>query len=473
MLAYPFEFSFTNLFTKQYEFVQQRAYILDANQESTFSILLQNNRIADYLLLDKDFKIISKLSPDANNSALIQSKNLLQYSGGTVNGKEYRYVYYRGKNFQMETVDFAQKKISHKELFEIDKAEILQASFSQNNIHITLASCDRDKELLLYLVNDKGELTKKNIPFKVPAYVNKKRSVLSLYLKNLQVIKNDEEPDFSSVIESAKLFCQPGRLDLLINDGSNPAHVFTISIPDLQATEKFIDYSSITAKEDKEDVYINSYLKGNKLFSLALNKKNIRIVTHDLQTGNQLYVQEINEETDLNTFAAAPVTDDYRWGSLNSSKEIGSAKKLIAALTKDNEGLMVTENTAGQLIIIAGTYNLTPISMGTTTGGPVGYHTQNNLGTISAPRYYATTVSRGFATSELNYKKTYFKILLDPSTHQSIKGSTSTISDQINEYIKTIKFTKAASQLSVGTNHYYGYYDHQIKSYIIEQITIK
>jgi hypothetical protein len=220
-----------------------------------------------------------------------------------------------------------------------------------------------------------------------------------------------------------------------------------------------------------------------------LNKKNIRITVHDLQSGSLLNKYEINEDAGSNLFAETPVAEK-RLGKRVDEKQIDDVKKLIKTLTKGSEGLMVTKNKAGQLVLTVGTYDLIPMSSGGGGGGWVGGFqttsapttpgiTNHGATTTAVTRwnpnmYYRPGTPSYTTTSARYYTTTHFKLLLDPSTLKVTRGRIPMpVADQIKDYIDGIDSkAKATNQFSIGTEHYYGYYDRDAKWYVIDQIRI-
>ncbi|HEV7621185.1 MAG TPA: hypothetical protein VGO09_05610, partial [Flavisolibacter sp.] len=210
------------------------------------------------------------------------------------------------------------------------------------------------------------------------------------------------------------------------------------------------------------------------------------IAVHDLSTSTLLNKFEITEESGTNLFAKAPVTE-RRLGKKVNEKDVDDIKKLIKALTKGTEGIMVSENKLGKLIVTVGTYDFIPLSHGgggswaggfqqtQMTGSPNLASTGSTVYTWNPNMYYRPGLPGYSTTSARYYNTTYFKILLDPSTLKVARGSVpEPMSEQIKDYIETIDIkSKATNQFSIGKDQYYGYYDRDTKSYIIDQVRIR
>ena len=120
VLSLPFEFEKKMLATSDYD-----AYFLDNKSDQAVSLILKDNRKAEYVQLDKNFKIVSKIDLDLNSTVF--NEDIADYRGGTTNGNVFNFIYQekdkKGTGFQLETVDYNTKTVTHRPLFEIPKTE--------------------------------------------------------------------------------------------------------------------------------------------------------------------------------------------------------------------------------------------------------------------------------------------------------------------------------------------------------------
>lgn len=485
VLSYPFEFEKSFLAKGDYD-----TYFLDDPANSTFSLVMKDNKKVEYVLLDQKFKVVSKISTDRSTS-VFDIRNLKDCTGGTTNGHQYHFFYPEGTSaYMMETADFDGKAVSHKKIIEIPKEEKPLIAFSDNNVFYAFTMNDKAKTLNVSVVNGAGELTQKSLAFPIPDDASRHRDKLSEYLGQMKVMKGGEFPDLSNAVHSAKLFTQANKLTFVINDGDNPAHIVSVSLPDLTLQEKKIDYAPLIPKDEKGKVYVSSYLKEDRLFSLVLNKKTIRIVINDVNSGAQLGKMEINDDAGMDMFAAGPMTE-RRYGKKTDAKDITDVKKLIKAFTRGTEGLMVTENKTGQLILTVGTYDLIPLSSGGGGGGNWQGGWQRSTVAVSPsaasgglpytttttwnPNMYYRPGTPGYTTTDARYyNTTFFKVLLDPKSFKNVRGRVPmSVPDQIKDYMEGVDSkAKATNQFAIGNNQYYGYYDKDLHNYVVEQIRI-
>jgi hypothetical protein len=484
VLSYPFEFEKSLLSRGDYD-----AYFLDDPTNTTFSLVFKDNKKVEYVLLDKNFKTVSKISTD-KEASVFSLKNLRDYTGGTTNGHQYHFIYPQSDDsYVMETADFDAKTVSHKKLIEIPKEEKPLIAFSDNNKFYAFTTNSKAGTLNVSVVNAAGELTQKSLSFPIPEDAGKHRDKLDEYLGLIKVMKGGEYPDLSNSVHFAKLFTQPDKLMIVINNGDNPAHIVSISLPDLTLQEKKIDYAALIPNDEKGKVYVSSFLKGDRLFSLVLNKKSIRIVVNEVSSGNMLGKIEITDDAALDMFADGPMSE-RRYGKKTNTKEVTDVKKLIKAFNRGTEGLMVSENKNGQLILTVGTYDLIPLNTGGSSGGYSGGWQQGSMAVTPSVANHGATVSGvsvwnptmyyrpgtpGYTTTNARYyNTTSFKILLDPKSLKNVRGRVPvSVPDQIKDYMEGVDSkAKATNQFSIGNNQYYGYYDKDAHNYVVEQIRI-
>lgn len=491
VLSLPFEFEKKLLAARGYD-----AYFLDNPSDSLVSLILKDNRKAAYIQLDKTFKVVSKIDQDLN--ATVFKEDVTAYRGGTTHGNVFNFIYEEKDKkafsrevtrFQLETVDFNTKTVKHSALFEIPKSESVVSSFSDNNKYYTITADDKAKELVFYIVNEAGTMTKQRLPVTIPRIAGKYRDKVSEYFDDLRFFSLNEDPDLSSAVSQAKLFSTPGKLTFVVNEGGHPVHLLTIRTDDFAVKESFFDLNSFK-KESKENFYINSFKKGDQLFSLILNKKSIQIAIHHAGSGELIYKQEINEETNLRSFAQYPVREK-RMGKKADEKEVDNIKKLIKALDRGSEGIMVMQNQKGQYIITVGTYNLIRMSTGGSGGSYMGGWTPAtqattpgivNHGATSTMvmrwdpnKYYRPGTPSYTTTNARYYITTYFKLLLDGTNYNYANGKLPIpVSEQIKDYLQNVDpNAKATNQFAIGAKQYYGYYEKETRSYVIEEIRLR
>lgn len=472
VLSYDFQFQYQFMTFRDHE-----AYFLELPKDSVFALTLKDSKKIEYILIDKKFKVVANVGTKIKSSAVSGGFN--EYAGGTADGKRFNFIYQNKNDFFIET---AAKTIDSKKLFELPKTEESIVSFTDNNVQYSLAANNKTSELSIYRVDNLGQYKKIAVPFNIPAEASRKRDKLSEYLSDVKVFRSNEYPDLSNSLSSAKIFCSENKLEFVINDGDNPVRIVTLSIPDFTFSEKFLKFDEIVSKDERGKLYVTSYLKDDKLFSLVLNKRNIRIVLQDANDGKLLSKFEINDDSDPNMFLEGPYSET-RKGNRAKEKEVKNTNKLIRALTKGTEGLYVTQNKKGDWVVTAGTHDLLKMGSGSSGGtfrGGVSTSMTNHGGPMGNSYYdpykYYVPGRPGYTyTNARYYTSTYFKMLIDSSTYKIGKGrGEETISDQIKDYMESIEQkARATNQFGIGKKQYFGYYSPEEKMYIVEQIFVK
>ena len=386
--------------------------------------------------------------------------------------------------YMEETVDFDSKTISAKKIFDIPGEEQLLVSFCDHNHYFTITADKKTSDLHFYQVLANGEAAAHPIHFDIPAGVSKDKNELTKYLANLKVIREGEEPGLDVATSSAKLFCYADKLVFTINDGDKPTHLFSADLTSFTGTSAFIDHSALVEKENRGKSYVSSFLKNDKVFALILNKKDIKIGVYKAGDGSLINKVVIDGDDGMDMLAEPPVAET-RMGKARKDQDVDNLKKVIRAFTNGTEGLTVGTNKNGQFVLQVGTYDLIPMN----TGGPTMGHYQGGFepnpsyqGQQNVEKYtwnpahtYVPGSSGYMATSARYYKTTYFKLLLDPNALKPVHGvAPALVGDQVKDYIDdSDKRAKAAKQFAMADRQYYGYYDRDGLTYVIEEISIR
>jgi hypothetical protein len=475
VLSYPFQFEKSFLAKGQYD-----CYFLNSLGDSSFALILKDNKKVEYICLNRDFKIINNISEPIGSTVLDQPAAL--YLGGTAKGGEYHFVYQVKSSFMMETVNFNEKTVRDNKLFELPESGKSMVSFSDNNTYFSIAADDKSGELVLHLVNSDGQLIQKNIPVPPSGEVKNNRFKVSGYLNNRKVITSSEYPDLDAAEDPAKLISQPGRLTFLTNAG-HKAYIFSINLADFSTQDDNLDYGDLLGNGGQRQEYSNSYLLDNTLYSVLGDKKTFRITAHDLATNTLLVKYEFDEQSGSEQLAQPPVKEE-RYGRKLHSKE-ATMKNIIKDFlnSEGNLAILVARTESGQVLLTAGTYGHINYGGGSAMPRYMGgfdHSSTTNIPNIGAvpnfnPYMYRLPGNPTIGTtSARDYFTTHFSMLLDSGSLKAGKGRVPVaVGDQIKDYLgDTDKKSKATNQFAIGKKQYFGYYDRESQAYVIEQISI-
>ena len=483
VLSFPFEFEKAYLQKKDYD-----AYFVADNSLDKIPFVLHDNKKAEYVMLNSDFKVESKFTTDIKKTVFNEFSEKYLGGAGLPGGNIFHFVYdvtiykYYGitskttHKYMVETVDFKSKSVSQKDLMEKPKDEDELLSFSNHGSFYFITTNDETSELIFYSLDGKGNVSKKNVPINIPEGKSKSRNKLSEYLSRTKLINEYEEVGLESSTQFSKLFDYKDRLVLVVNDNASPTHMISIEKSSFKTTEKFVDHSQISDMEGKDKTYVNSFLSGDKLFSLVLDKKNIQLAIYNATNGALLKKQEINEANIESAPAKSPSTEE-RKGKKISEKPVTDFSKLLKALAKGTEGLAVTTNSQGQYVVTIGTYDPIAVASGGGAGRTTFSSSPGSNSIALSPGTYANYVpgtpiyTSGIANY---YKSTSFKMILDPQNLNIAKGKLpESVNDQIKDYLDEARGKwEARKQFFKGDKQYYGYYDKNEEAYIIENIFI-
>lgn len=477
VLSYDFDFQKKN-------WIKNQVYIMPDEGSKKVAMIFHDSRKADYVLTDNNFKTIKKFSVSQDETVYNEGKE--EFLGASVEpgGMVFHFVYkitvekyspigMNIKNYyRTEKVDFNAGKLSHKDFMEIPKSEKLLMSFSDNGSYFSITTNDKTSDLVLHKLTN-GNVTSKNISFRIPEGAGKRKNELSEYLAGIQFIPETEEADLDAATGTAKLFSIPGKLVMMINDKEAPTHIFTIDKNTFASVEQFIDHSTLY---DTKQSTVNSFLSEDKIFSLVLNKSNIQLAAYNRADLAVLWKQEINEGNIASLASSAPIFEK-REGEKKVEKDVENIGSMLKSFDKLSDGLTVSKSSTGQFILTVGTYE--PIMR--VSGGSSGYKTSlgtsatgtsTNMGSVYANTVYTPGIST-YSRNANHYKTTSFKLLLEPSELKVIKGRIpSSVSDQVKDFMVEKK-GGLKNQFTLNGQQYMGYYDNDAEMYIIYLITIK
>jgi hypothetical protein len=475
VLTYPFQFEKSFLAKGQYS-----TYFLDNPDDDAFSLILKDNKKAEYVWLGKDFHPIAKVSSPIENTLLDNQKH--KYIGGTAKGAAYHFIYQSGTEFDMETVDYNAHTVSDKKILDLPRSEKVLASFSDYNVYYCLATDDKADNLVIYTVNSDGALTRREIAFPIPPTL---KSRLTEYLRDLTVLKSAEEPELGSAAHINKLFSRRGQLVFVLNVRLLDVRVFSIDTRDFSVRDNDFDETALLGPQEKGGPVVMSFLKDSTLYSFALGKT-VRVGIQRLPGGEVINKFEFFDDAAFSSFAGTPLRET-RYIRQVETKDLDTWKKFFKTLKENGLAVcMVSLTGNGDLLFTGGAFMHLTYSTGSNShymGGFDHTNTTNipNIGPVPTYNPYMYRVPGGpsFAGASsppgMYYMSTHFDLLLDPVTLKTVKGQPRRpVVEQIRDYMYAEdRRAKAPNQFAIGNNQYYGYYDQDAQQYVIEQIPIR
>lgn len=440
VLSYPFEWKPGVSLAATLENVQEHAYIADHTPDTSFCIALRNNRTIEYLQLDKkDFRVLRSIAPGENALFQVPGGQPI-FSGATGADNKYYFIYSKDKRYFVEKVDFATKQSSHAPLLTLDKNETFLTAFNHNNTHYLL-SCTKEDQMNLYCINNQGELSQKSFTVNVPDDLAKKAISLSEYLKDCAVIDKEKTSSYNSLSSEVKVFREEDLFYIAINKYRHGTRLITISLPGFAMKDQEFDYGHLNAITKEKGTQLGCFINNNRLYTTIATSDSYQIAIHDLTSRQLLNIHEINENTDLGTTVSL-ARELYTNAWESKGKDIPSSKKLLQLFKNRSPWINVSKNNEGQEVVTAG----------------------------AATNYLYRSSTGG----SMLYDQVYFiKKVIDPTTFTPASGTYNTLFDRRVSYISTIKFRKVRNLFYLGNTAYFGYFNHELKRYIIERLDME
>lgn len=430
-----------------------QSYIIPNKKNGDITAIIKNKDQAEYLLLAKDFSVKARLqSTDGLNSTIFTAKSY-KFFAGTANNLGTCFFYgvedkawNGGRNHtRMEVVDFENKRISNKMLFELPSDEKSINWYTSEGSFTMLAANDKAKQLVFHIVDENGKVSSKIIPIDLDGF-NKDKLTVSEYFSYAHVFEAGEEAELVEATDYTKIYVYPGKLVILVINDAEPPHIWTIDTHTYTIVSKqkldMTGFAGFSGK--KERFYNNTYLYNENLYLLNNSKNKIEIGIYDFASGKLLKKHDITESSII-PFTEPPVKLSTV-GKVTKTV-LSSTKVLIYELFRGSTGIALAVNNQGQIILTCGVYDKEKrLSSGYYTGGFV----QSSMPTGAIYPGSNIPVMRTYSDfkSMMNYHEgrvyTYFrtvnfKVALD-TTELNIVKNNGTLSglDKVNAFIETI-----------------------------------
>jgi hypothetical protein len=443
------------------------------------TVILKGNENVEYLLLDKSFNIESKVRPSDGLLNTIFHKGYSKYLTGVKNNKGSCFFYAMNRtHINMETVDFKNSTVANSQVIEIPNEEHTIQGFTIEGRFYLLSANDKKRELILYLVDENGVVSHKNIPIDLSGF-NRDNLSLSEYFSYSDVFYPKQETELIEATELAKVYPNPDKVIMIVTNDKEPPRVWNIDLQSYHVTKKKFDLSGFSGfNGKKEKFYNNTYLYDENLYVLNVSKEKIEIGIFNFNSGQLIQKHEITESSSI-PFVESPV----RILTNSTSKKqsiIKSNKELINGLFKGSTGIALALNNKGQIILTCGVYDK---ETGTSSGIDIGGFRQSSMPTgrfysgsnVPVMRTFTDFHSIGNNKGARAYSFTRtvkFKIMVDSSEYKLVSSDSklSTV-DKINDYLKSMPAeTEAIKIFTINNNYYLGYFSPKEKTFYIKEM---
>jgi len=444
------------------------------------TIILKGNDKVEYLLLNKTFETESKVRPSNGLLNTIFEKGYSKYLRGVKNNKGSSFFYAIDRtHINMETVDFKNSTVANKQVIEIPNEEHTVEGFTCQGRYYLLSANDKKNELGIYLVDENGIPSHKNIPIDLSGF-NPDKLTVSEYFSYSDVFYPKQETELIESTELTKVYPLADKIIMIVTNDKEPPHIWTIDLKTYNVSKRKFDLSGFTGfNGKKEKFYNNSYLYGENLYVLNVSKKKIEIGIFNFNSSQLIQKFEITESSSI-PFVESPVKI---LTNSTSKKEntIESNKELINGLFKGSTGIALARNNKGQIILTCGVYDK---ETGTSSGYSMGSFGQSSMPTgqfysgsnVPVTRTYsnfnAMGNNKGGGRAYTFTRTVKFKIMVDSSEYKLVSSNSklSTV-DKINDYLKSIPAeTEAIKVFTINDTYYLSYYSPREKTFFIKEM---
>ena len=448
------------------------SFILPDERTAKTTIVLKGSDKVEYLLVNKNFEIESKVQPKNGLVNTIFGKEYEKYLAGVTNNLGVCFYYMIDRNhFYMEIVDFANGSIINKSLFDKPDDEKNIEWFTCQDRFYLLAVNEKKGELVLYVVDENGMVSHKNISVDLNGY-NPDKLTVREYFSYSHVFYPKQETELIEATELTKIYPYPGRIIMIVGNFKEPPHVWTIDMQTYNVTKRKMDFSDFSGFGDKKGKFFNNtYLYGDNLFVVNSSKQKIEIGVLDFNTGKLLRKHEIDETSKIQ-FVETPIEITTK-GRFTKKNVINSNRELIKELFKGSNGIAVARNANGEIILTCGVYDK---GVGV-SGDPevvrqsffAGMHSADPLVRSYSNSFYLGSHREKF----YSYTRTVnFKILLDSSEFKLVasNGKLSTI-EKINNCLKSLPGEiQAINTFRISNKYYLSYYSPTERTFFVKEM---
>ena len=274
---------------------------------------------------------------------------------------------------------------------------------------------------------------------------------------NLALVDSEVEPDVEVASSHNKLYLVKNRLALVMDESGPNVQVIEFDLDTKKAGYREIrrPFEAAVQEQFMMPEY-NSYLIGDRFYSVEAGAEALSLTVQDFDTGRLLKTFRTLKD-DTISFKNTPIIQEGGYVA-HVERNLDKTKQLLRKMLNSSAVITVSGNREGQHEVTVGAYKKI-------SGGGGGFRPGMGYGMgagMSIMVYYP-----GFGSS---WNKTVrFKSLIDPATAAHIPGAMQTsVSEQIQKYTESLNLSSDVSSVFIASEFYqFAYFDKAATSLVV------
>jgi hypothetical protein len=423
-----------------------------------FAIFIADAKNVYAYKLDENFTVKEKMASEEKRRKF---KTII---GSSISEDNENYRVYltdkQKRNFISFNFSFQDEKTSSKEFKLNGGDKFIQTVSSKNKLYI-IATSFISKGIFIYTFDDAGNPKRKSIDLSGIKLVNWNDKVLPItsFLTSSENVKKIEESNPNSIEIAAsdtKMYVRDHTIVFTFDDSDYFTQVLNIDLNNYAATSHSFDKPMQGAKK----INTNSYLNGDKFFTLASNKNKLIMEVLDYKTGTIIKDYTILKDNPI-TFKNTPIIQEG--GIYNRYRELEKTKKFLRKINSGKIGLSVLKRKNNYEITLGGYVMQTRGGGGFAFGGVGGFA----VGVGATMFYNPAMVAYGSYSSS---KSTRIECLFDENFNH-IKGEIEKNAFDKMEDPDSLFFNNAETVFKYKGYYLKGSYDSTSKIYSLRKYT--
>lgn len=447
-------FSQEKINTLNYDNSKVKASLFIADNENKKVVIVnQFKTLTDYLFLDENMNLISKIS-DEN----LEEKK--EYIGNSFkNGKYYTY-WYKDDIITVKELDFSQNSFKKYEIgFTPEKKDKEIAAISQRE-KLYLIYVNKETNFLNIYSLEENQLKKNAIDVSQMKFVDSNKSVIDFYdicsEENGLFFTNgfnlEPKNNYSSLVHSGqkkKVFIEDNHIVLAFDNNNSFTQTLFVNLNDFSKVQKIFKKQHVNLSNPTAYIDSNSYLTNNYLFQIKSTYDDLYLSVRD-SNGNE--IKNIAYKTDNfgTTYNSALIEEE---GSFIKRDTLKKPNQFIHRVYGKKTSINV-KLIDDKYYIYFGGVSYPKQNSGILIGGAIGGAIGGIVGALIAGSPDNLAIN-GYA----NRNVVHTKLILDKNfNHITDKAENSKL-ESLRSFIETEKKTKFYSVFSLTDNLFLTSYD--------------